>query len=135
MRCSVQECCLVPGGTRCSFSEVVLGALTRGLIAYLSTESLNCLSLRLLKSGDPFLFLVYFCLVFGCAAQHVRSQFSNWRSNPCPLHWKLGILTAGPPGKSPVTTFYPSACLNKKPEMNNLETLNQKITGFIGYQG
>ena len=58
----IAECCLVPGGTRCTFSEMVLGALKRGLIAYLSTESLNYLSLHLLKSGDHFLFLLFFVL-------------------------------------------------------------------------
>ena len=31
----------------------------------------------------------------------VGSQFSNQVSNPYPLHWKVGIFTTGPPGKSP----------------------------------
>ena len=34
--------------------------------------------------------------------QHVGSQFPNQGSNPCPLHWVLGVLTTGPPGKSPL---------------------------------
>ena len=32
--------------------------------------------------------------------QHVGSYFPNQGSNPSPLHWKHGVLTIGPPGKS-----------------------------------
>ena len=30
-------------------------------------------------------------------------QFPNQGSNPCPLQWKCGVLTTGPPGKSTLT--------------------------------
>ena len=30
---------------------------------------------------------------------HVGSQFPDQASNPCPLHWKSGVLTAGQSGK------------------------------------
>ena len=32
-------------------------------------------------------------------------------SNPCPLHWELGVLTTGLPGKSPVTQILVSLFL------------------------
>ena len=38
---------------------------------------------------------------FGCAAQLAGSQFPHQGSNPCPLQWKHGVLTTGPPGNSP----------------------------------
>ena len=31
---------------------------------------------------------------------HEESWFPNQGSNLCPLHWKHGVLTTGPPGKS-----------------------------------
>ena len=33
--------------------------------------------------------------------QHVGSQLPNQGLNPCPLDWKLRVLTTGLPGKSP----------------------------------
>ena len=42
---------------------------------------------------------------FGYAARHVGSQFPDQGLNPCPLHWKCGVLTTGPPGKSPLGSF------------------------------
>ena len=38
----------------------------------------------------------FFFLFFG----HVGSYFPNQGLNLCPLHWKLRVLTSGPPGKS-----------------------------------
>ena len=43
--------------------------------------------------------------MFGCAAQHVGSYLPDQESNPCLLHWKHGILTTGPAGKSPRISF------------------------------
>ena len=43
----------------------------------------------------------YFFLFFGHTTQLAGSQFPNQELNPCPLHWKWGVLTTGPPGKSP----------------------------------
>ena len=37
---------------------------------------------------------------FGCAMQHVESQFPNQRWNPRPLQRQWGVLTTGPPGTS-----------------------------------
>ena len=31
--------------------------------------------------------------------QHVGSYLPDQGLNPCPLHWKYGVLTTGPPGK------------------------------------
>ena len=44
-----------------------------------------------------FFFLSFF---FCCPVQHVGSYFPYQGSNLCPLHWKRGLLTTGPPGKS-----------------------------------
>ena len=30
-------------------------------------------------------------------------NFIDQESNPCPLYWKGGVLTTGPPGKSSIT--------------------------------
>ena len=38
--------------------------------------------------------------IFGCAAQHVGSQFPDQGWNPRPLQWKRGVLTTGPPRRS-----------------------------------
>ena len=38
---------------------------------------------------------------------HVACGLHDQGSNPCPLHWKPGLLTTGPPGKSPA---YFSGC-------------------------
>lgn len=48
-----------------------------------------------------------FCLSvrFGHATRHMRSSFPDQGSNPCPLQWKQGVLTMGPPRKSPVVVF------------------------------
>lgn len=37
--------------------------------------------------------------VFGCAAHHVGSSFSDQGSNLRPPHWKRRVLITGPPGK------------------------------------
>ena len=39
-------------------------------------------------------------IVFDHAVWLVGSQFSNQGSNPCPLHWKHGVLTTAPLEKS-----------------------------------
>ena len=46
-----------------------------------------------------------FFFFFGCTTRHAGSQFPNQGSNPSPLQWKRGVLTTGPPGKSPVFAF------------------------------
>ena len=46
----------------------------------------------------PLFNLVYLFIIFLAALQrHVG--FPDQGSNPCPLHWKGGVLTTGPPGK------------------------------------
>ena len=40
--------------------------------------------------------------VFGHAMEYVGSWFPDQGSNPKLMHWKHGILTTGPPGKSPL---------------------------------
>ena len=42
-----------------------------------------------------------FWFFFLAALQHVGAQCPNQGSNPCPLHWKHGVLTTGLPGKPP----------------------------------
>lgn len=41
-----------------------------------------------------------FYLFIGRTTQHLGSQFCSQGSNPCPLQWKLRVLTTRPPGKS-----------------------------------
>ena len=45
-------------------------------------------------------------LIFGHDVQHAESQFPNQGSNPGPQHWKLRVLTTGPPGKSQHLTCF-----------------------------
>lgn len=35
-------------------------------------------------------------VLFGCTLQHLESYFPEKGSNPCPLWWKLEVLTIGP---------------------------------------
>ena len=51
------------------------------------------------NSFVPFFFLLWL--------SHVACGLHDQGSNPCPLHWKHGLLTTGPPGKSPA---YFSGC-------------------------
>ena len=39
-------------------------------------------------------------IVFGYAVCHVGSYFPSQGLNLCPLEWKCGTLTTGPPGHS-----------------------------------
>ena len=57
-------------------------------IVILTKSSLLPDPLLLAKGPDPFFF---FC-------QNLK--FLDQGSNPCPLQWKHGVLTTGPPGKS-----------------------------------
>lgn len=53
--------------------------------------------------------LAFICLSvlpFGHAVQHVRSQFLQQGSSPCPLQWKYRVLTAGSPSKSLENSLY-----------------------------
>ena len=55
-------------------------------------------------SQNSFYFFVFFfqkIFIYLLGTWHVESEFHNQGSNPCPLHWELGVLTTGPPGKSP----------------------------------
>ena len=40
-----------------------------------------------------------FVFVFGRATRHEGSQFPDQGSNPCPMQWKLGVLTTVPRGE------------------------------------
>ena len=44
-------------------------------------------------------------LFFGCATQHVGSQFPDQGSKSHPQHWKCRVLTTEPPGKSQYVSF------------------------------
>ena len=45
-----------------------------------------------------------FC--FGHATRYAGSYFPDQGSNLCPLQWKYGVLTTGPPGKSHGQVFF-----------------------------
>ena len=44
-----------------------------------------------------FLLVVLFVCLFAAATRMQDPQFPNQGSNPCPLQWKHGVLTNGPP--------------------------------------
>ena len=44
------------------------------------------------------LYFVFF--IWGHVTRHAGSQFPDQESNLCPLKWKLGVLTTGPPENS-----------------------------------
>ena len=46
-----------------------------------------------------FIFIFYLKNYFGLTACHVGSWFPDQGLNPCPLQWKLRVLTTVPPGK------------------------------------
>ena len=48
---------------------------------------------------EHFLFFQFY--FFNHTVWHVGSQFPDQGQNLYPLHWKHGVLTSGPPGKSP----------------------------------
>ena len=54
---------------------------------------------KLLEKGI-FVFFFFFLCHVACG-----SQFPDQEWNPCPLQWKRGVLTTGPPGKS-LSIFY-----------------------------
>jgi len=54
-----------------------------------------------------FIVLIHLFLFFLLWLSHVACGLHDQGSNPCPLHWKHGLLTTGPPGKSPA---YFSGC-------------------------
>ena len=61
------------------------------------------LSWDFLLGRDPgsLSFVFFFvCFFFFWPAPHVGSSFPDQGLNPRPLHWKCGVLTTGPPGKS-----------------------------------
>lgn len=53
-----------------------------------------------------WVFLLYYGLYFGHTTWHVGSWFPGQGSDPHLLHWKLGILTAKLPKKSPSDWIY-----------------------------
>ena len=48
-------------------------------------------------------FLVAACKIFSCGMWDLIPEKGL---NLGPLHWELGVLAPGPPGKSPVATLY-----------------------------
>ena len=91
------ETCHLPGGSGvalCSYPELhgerhaSVSSLTLSQVPSPTCHCFVCLSV---------------CL--GHATRHVGSSFPDLGSNPCPLQWKQGVLTTGPPGKSPVIVF------------------------------
>ena len=50
--------------------------------------------------------MYYFCfyLFIGCTMRHVGALLPQ-RSHLCPLQWKCGVVTTGPPRKPPFPKF------------------------------
>ena len=55
---------------------------------------------RFEMDGLPILFIYFYFYFFGCASRRAGSYFPDQALNLCPLQWKRGVLTTGPPGKS-----------------------------------
>ena len=45
---------------------------------------------------------ILFCVYLFSTAPHGMWNLPDQGSSPCPLQWKLRVLTTGPPGKSTV---------------------------------
>ena len=59
----------------------------------------NRLYYHLLWIGKCFILPYFFQLIkLFLATPHSMQNFPDQGSNPCPLHWKHGVLTTGPPG-------------------------------------
>ena len=57
----------------------------------------------------------FFFLAMPHGMWDLSSLTRDWTLNPCPLHWKCGVLTTRPPGKSPLwLTFWGVARLFPK---------------------
>ena len=55
---------------------------------------------------EHFVFCFVCLFVFCPTVCHVGPQYLDQVSNPCPLKWKHGVSTTGPPGKSSSWSFY-----------------------------
>ena len=58
------------------------------------------------QQEKPSLFYFIVFILFFWAALHSTRNFPDQGSNPRPLQWKHGVLTAGPPGKSIFLFFF-----------------------------
>ena len=78
---------------------------------------------------QPVFFFFFFCHI----VRLVGSYFPAQGSNPCPLPWKLGVLTTGLPGKSPHPWAF---CLRPQPLLVPVTPLLSlsSSTGLIGPQ-
>ena len=68
----------------------------------LSYQKFSTTLLLLLLLLLLFYLFIYF---FGCTVRHLGSHFPDQGLNPCPVQWKHGVLTTGPPGKSSTILF------------------------------
>ena len=55
--------------------------------------------------------VLFYLFIFWPRCQHGGTDFPDWGLNLGPLHWKLRVLTTGPPGKSPTFHFQPDEVL------------------------
>ena len=61
----------------------------------------NCMGGSFFHFEKPVVKFAILTFIFGSATYgHMGSQFLNQRLNLCPLEWKYGVLTTGPPGNS-----------------------------------
>ena len=73
-------------------------SITRIEKLIIGTLRLNPLSL--------IFFSLFFFFLFGCRMQQARFHFPDQGWNPHSLHWKHGVSTTGPPGKSQPTLIW-----------------------------
>ena len=59
------------------------------------------------------------------------SSLTSGTSNPCPLHWRIGILTTGLPGKSHRLFFIVLICSGILSRRNHTLLMPQKTENRI----
>ena len=75
---------------------------------------------------------------FGHTVEHTGSWLPDQGSNSCPLEWKHGVLTTGPPGKSQVF-FFSIKCLlcqaERQPHDIHAPIHRARVCDLTGHKG
>ena len=68
----------------------------------------------------------------GCTLWHVESWFPNQGSNPCPLQWKLGVLTTGMMWNSSLFIFFTASLVAQS--VKNLPAVQETRIWSLGWE-
>ena len=86
--------------TRTSFYVIFQWNMMICVIQFISICASHLLKIQAWSFYFFLFFYYYYYYIFGCATRHAKSQFPDGGPNLCPLQWKYGVLTTGPPGNS-----------------------------------